>query len=346
MINFDVKTFRHQNALSASKIDSFSHCSQKYGARYLFNLPDIGNSGSSRGSVCHLILELLVVEKRRGLVKKIIKEGSTEGFPALWRLIVKLAAKFNVNNEADLELIDEFLLVGLTNGFYGPKGTSEILVEHAFDFEVYDSSRGLDYRIRGLIDKVFKVESKTGGIFLEALDMKSSKAKFTGAKIEASVQGSLYQLALKYLFPEIKLKSFNFLFLKFPKQPFQEFQLLSDAALYGFEMFLTSMQQQVDNFTEKNLMDNLGAVNPEMFRLCGKEGVKADGKTLNFMCPSRKPTEYYVLQGVDDKVVASGFTEAELAPKMKAGMKITKKFYTGCGYYFDSQGNPRRLSQE
>ncbi len=346
MITTDPTKFRHKNALSASKIDSFQHCSAKYGARYLFSLPDIGNSGSSRGSVCHLILELLVIERRRKLVKQIIKEGSTEGFPALWRLIVKLASNFNVNNEADLELIDEFLLVGLTNGFYGPKGTSEILVEHPFDFEVYDGSRGLDYRIRGLIDKVFKVESKTGGIFLEALDMKSSKAKFTGAKIEASVQGSIYQLALKYLFPDIKLKSFNFLFLKFPKQPFQEFELLSDAALYGFEMFLTSMQKQVDDFTEKNLLDNLGSMNPEMFRLCGKEGVKADGVTLNFMCPARKPVDYYVLQDVDGKVVTSGFTEEELVPKIKSGMKIVKKFYAGCGYYFDQEGKPRKLSQQ
>ncbi len=60
MLITDPCKFKHKIALSASKIDSFLHCSQKYAARYLYNLPDLGNSGSSRGSVVHEILELLI----------------------------------------------------------------------------------------------------------------------------------------------------------------------------------------------------------------------------------------------------------------------------------------------
>ena len=345
MVITDSTKFRHKSALSASKIDSYQHCSQKFGSRYLFNLPDTGNSGSSRGTVCHSILELLVSDKHRKLVKDILKAGTCKTFPALWRLIRKHAKNNNVDNTADLDLIDGFLITGLDNGFYGPKGTETILVEKEFDFEVYEPDMGIDYRVRGLIDKIFFVRG-TGEIYLECVDYKSSKAKFAAAKIESNVQASMYQLAAHYLFPEMDLKRFHFLFIKFPQKPAQEFSLLSEGQLRGFEYFLTDMQKQVDGFTEANLLDNLGILKPEVFRLCGKEGFKDSGEP-HFLCPARKPLHYFCVEE-DGKMVASGFTEKELKSRSKAKPtdKIVKRFYSGCGYFFDEKGKPRNLRNQ
>ena len=49
--------------LSASRIKTLESCSWLYWGKYHLHLPDTGNDGAARGTVCHWIFELLLSEK-------------------------------------------------------------------------------------------------------------------------------------------------------------------------------------------------------------------------------------------------------------------------------------------
>ena len=50
--------------LSASKIKTAEGCSWLYYTKYVLKLPDISNSGASRGTICHLILKIMKIENK------------------------------------------------------------------------------------------------------------------------------------------------------------------------------------------------------------------------------------------------------------------------------------------
>ena len=54
-----------KNSLSASRIKTLQSCSWMYYAKYIIGIPDKGNDGSSRGTVCHLIFEVLGDPRRK-----------------------------------------------------------------------------------------------------------------------------------------------------------------------------------------------------------------------------------------------------------------------------------------
>ncbi len=147
------------------------------------------------------------------------------------------------------------------------------------------------------------------------------------------------------LFDITRIKAFKFIFLKFANKPIQEFKLFGDAALSGFEFYLTSLQCQIEGFGEKNIGDNLGIQNKKLFRLCGKEGMKDDGVTPHFLCPARKPQDYYVLieNGV---IIKSAFDINELNQSRMNNIvsKIEKRHYSGCLWFFDKNSRPRKLT--
>ena len=59
--------------LSASRIKTAQTCSWTYWCNYKLKLPDAGNDGSSRGTICHNIFELLG-DHHRVVFDQIVKE--------------------------------------------------------------------------------------------------------------------------------------------------------------------------------------------------------------------------------------------------------------------------------
>jgi hypothetical protein len=338
MINLG-PNFKHSIALSSSKCDTYIHCSAKYAANYIYKLPDRGNDGSSRGSATHQVLEILVKDKWLNLVNSVIKEKTCKKFPALWRLVKIYAKQFNVADETNLNMIDGFIVVGLKVAMdEKPQGLTETIVEKAFDFEVTDGP--ISYRVRGFIDLIYiSLEDKT--LIIKILDYKSSKQKFSKDKQKSNMQSLIYQNVIRRLFPEYKLDSFKFVFLKFPNSPIQVSESVDEITLYGFEMYLTSLQSNLENFTEKNIGDNYGALNPKYKNLCGKEehGFKPDGSPI-WVCPARLPMDYYVLLDSKGEIKKSAFAEQELSPK--DGEKIEKRRYGGCSFFFDPKTEEKR----
>ena len=51
--------------LSASRIKTAESCSWLYWCKYKLKLPDRSNDGARRGSICHLIFELLGEPRRK-----------------------------------------------------------------------------------------------------------------------------------------------------------------------------------------------------------------------------------------------------------------------------------------
>ena len=314
--------FKNKVALSYSKIKTFQHCSQKYYASYFLKLPDPGNSGSNRGNVVHQVLELLALIERKSLVEDLIKRGTCKTTPHVWRLIKIYAKTFKVDNEDDLKQIDSFIITALNCEFYGPEGTKEIYIEKDFDIEFEDKKNGICFRVKGFIDWTCLV-SKNDTTFLISRDYKSSKAKFDATEVLTSMQGAIYQMALSVLFPKIKLEKFVFEFLKFPKNPHQEFPLFSEDQMLGFQMFLTEIQRQINGFTEKDVGSNYGKLNDKMRFLCGpaKSG---------WICPHQNPLDYYVLLK-GNEIIKSSFKD-DFSPK--EGERVESKHYLGCSYFF------------
>ncbi len=326
---------------SASRNETFNTCSQLYAAKYLWKLPDSGNDGANRGNVCHDTLELLLKPRHHKLFGKALNLGTCKGVPALWRLMLIYARKYRVADEANLKLIDKFMLVALNNEFLGPPGTIETVGEREFSLEINEPD-GRRYNVRGFIDATFVVEDELGQI-VSLRDYKSSKARFDGEKISANTQAQIYQVAIKHLYPHINRRRFRFLFLKFPKDPWQEAPILSDDQLYGYEWILTDMQNRLESFTFANSGDNLVADNSDNSWLCGREGIKKDGSPA-WICDARNPRDYWVLLDEEGQVVKSAMEEKELVAK--PGQVVVPRQYPGCVKYWNVKTGERRFGRQ
>ncbi len=267
-----------------------------------------------------------------------LKAKSCKGVIGLWKLVVKFAKKYGVNNEDDLSQINDFIYTALNNDFFGPKGTIQIFKEKDFDFEV-ETEDGINYRLKGFIDRSF-VYQKGNNLYLKIVDWKTSKEKFKDDKKDNNNQAICYQLAVtRYVFAEYPLTDFHFLFLKFPKSPVVAVDLKNKYFLNGYEQWLTHIQSQINSFSEKHLNDNYAALNPANKWLCGREGIKKDG-TKMFLCSCRKPLHYYAAVDKAGAIKSTSFTDGI---PLKDGEKIEKKFYPGCQFYYNAKGEKRYL---
>lgn len=316
---------------SASRNETFQTCSALYAAKYLAKIPDPGNDGANRGSVAHEVLEMLIKPRHRKIYEAAVHTQCCREVPALWKVIKRIAKRFKVDDETNLKMIDGFIIVGLMTEYLGPKGTTKLEVEKAFELDVDED--GKKYRAKGFLDKVAFVVDKQGER-LEAYDYKGSREKFKGEKETFNTQNLVYLLALKRLYPHITRRRFRFIFLKFGKDPIQEMLPITDDQLEGYEYVLTEIQERLESFTEKNIMDNLAACSEKNGWLCGREGTKKDGTPM-WVCPARRPIDYWVAL-VDGVAARSAFTEEEL--NLKAGEVAEKRSWRGCPHYYTPKG--------
>lgn len=332
------KDFKYKTAISASRLDTFLNCSSLYAAKYIYKLPDNGNLGSKRGSVTHDILEILHNKRHFSKVQKVLAEKTCKNIPSLWKLVCAYAKKYEIKESEDLDQIDRFIHTALNTDFYGPLDTVEIFSEKKFDFEVEDN--GIGYRLSGFIDRSF-VYRKGNNLYVKIMDWKTSKQIFDKEKLAVNTQAICYQIAAqRYLFPELKLTGFDFIFLKFPKKPVVAVELKDDGFLCGYELWLTDIQQRIENFTESNANDNFAALDAKNKWLCGKEGNKKDNSP-NWICPARNPLNYYVLLDKNQKIIKSSFSNDLIA---KEDEKVEYRQYSGCSYFYTSEGKRRGLS--
>jgi len=304
--------------LSASRMATLDKCTWLYWVKYHLHLPDKTNSGALRGSLCHLIFELLLKPRHKKHYKSIIKAKGMTGSAAVLRLANKHMKSFVTNSvegvieQEDYDLMNKMIYIGLDHNFFGHKGAKIDSPEQKFRIE-NESPR---YNIYGFMDKPIKYKSKKT---IKIVDYKSSKVKFRGEELESNVQAMMYSLASKKIWPEFKRVIIQFLFLRFPRSPVQELEF-TDEQLKGFEYYLEHMNGVINNFSEESAKIKYAADSFKTKWLCGptKSG---------WECPHKNAYDFYVLLNENGDVIKSSF-EDDLSPR--AGEVAEKRSYDGC----------------
>ena len=337
--------------LSASRIKKAQSCSWSYWATYHLKVPDRSNDGASRGWICHLIFELLGNPRHRAVYDEVILKDNIFACEPIRRLVAYHAKKLNVNDEENLELINNMTLAGLHFDFFGDaRGEpDEAISEQEFNITIDEVDKL--YRLRGFIDKLFFYEDKNLAVIR---DCKSSKAVCKGKEVTDNMQDLLYTLAVKKLFPHFKNTEVEFLFLKFDLHASGNVKMedISDEELEGLEYFLTEVQEFIDNFDEEDATSNFAGAQSYPSDgtfggplMCGKDGYKiSKGEPLldkegnpivAYICPYRKPMDFYVIKNSKGKIIKSAFEEDKdtLIPNDFEGEFIEKVEYKGCPYW-------------
>lgn len=343
--------------LSASRIKTAQQCSWTYWCNYKLKLPQAGNDGSSRGTICHNIFELLG-DKHKSEFNKILKEGTIWNTEVVASQVKEEAQELNVSDQENLDLIDEMIVAGLRCDFFGDSEEDPVLAESErfFDLEIDKPEKGIRYAVRGYIDKLFKY--KDNSVIIR--DFKSSKSVFKGKDITDNLQNLIYSLAVKHLMPETEPQS-EFIFLRFDLDKdvlgergkgYVKMDKISEEELEGFEYQLTEFQKYIDNFDEDCAKSNFAATQdfPKDGTFggplaCGKDGYKMSygqpildksGEPIKaFICPYRKPMDYYAILNSEGKVVKTAFIEEKekLEPNEEDGEKVVKMNYEGCPHW-------------
>ena len=296
--------------LSASRMKTLEMCAWSYWCKYHLGLPDKTNDGALRGSICHLVLELLLKPRHKKHYDAIISEKAIRASPAVDKTVIKFLKKNEVYNKENYDLCSKMIYVALDYDFFGEDG----FIDHP-EQEFKIDSKKPKYNIYGYIDKPIQYEDKK---LLKIVDYKTSKQKFKGEELETNVQAMIYSLAAKKLWPKLKRRVVQFLFLKFPKAPLQELEY-SDEQLKGFEHYLEHVSKVINNFTEENAKSNYASTNGHGW-LCGpaKSG---------WICPFHKPFSYYVLLDKSGEQIKSSY-ENNFDPE--SGQTVEERKYEGC----------------
>jgi len=297
--------------LSASRIKTLETCSWVYWNNYHTKVPQSQNDGALRGTICHTIFELLLNKRHLKNYKRIIKKNSIDGDKGVARLVKKLSAKVKLD-ESNYKLLNDMILVGLKNDFFGEGGE---IVKPEYDFDITNEEP--KYHIKGFIDKPIKIKKE-----MHIIDYKSSKYKFRGDDLEANIQAMMYSLASKKLWPKLK-PIVKFLFLRFPKQPIQEL-IFTDEQIKGFEHYLEHINDYINKFNEESARANFAIDNQKNKWMCQVGGWK---------CPYKDPYKYYVKVNDKGEVVE---TSLENNFKDIKGFKVETRDYEGCPKFQNS----------
>jgi predicted peroxiredoxin len=316
-----------ERILSASRIKTYEGCSWEYWCNYHLKLPSESNDGARRGSVCHLIFELLLHEKWKKYYDQIIDANSVWVVPSIKRLIYKTARAEKMTETSDnYDLCNEMILVGLKTDFFCTEGGGKLLKP---EYEFNLKNENPKYSVRGFVDKASK-----NGKRLMICDYKTSARKFEGEEIEFNIQAMVYSLVGLKEDPECEPEA-KFLFVKLP-DPVVSIKY-SKEELEGFEYYLAEVYEKINNFTEISAKANFAKKQPfpkkgqgfkgplKCAMYCHKPGQKKKNGDIMWHCPFKFPYDYYATEK-DGKVVETALNKKDLK---KAG-KVVQKHYSGC----------------
>lgn len=347
--------------LSASRIKTAQSCSWSYWANYILKVPDSSNDGAKRGWICHLIFELLGNPRHREVYDELLLRDSVFECEPIRRLVQYHARKLGVNDADNLKLMNNMILAGLHFDFFGDRRgkPDEAISEQEFNITI--DEEGKLYRLRGFIDKLFLYKKQKLAVIR---DFKTSKSVFKGSELTDNLQDLIYTLAVKKLFPKFTNREVEFLFVKFDLNSTGTIKMkdLTLEELEGLEFQLTEIQSFLEGFDEYDAISGLAATKYADNRgyppdgsfggllKCGKDGYKISKgqplldkngeKVVAYICPHRKPMDYYVLKDSSGKVIKSSFKEEKdkLTPNKDKGETVELFSYGGCPHWNKPEG--------
>tara|TARA_R100000008_G_scaffold67884_1_gene44987 strand:+ start:6503 stop:7498 length:996 start_codon:yes stop_codon:yes gene_type:complete len=306
-----------EKVLSASRIKTLETCSWSYWCNYHLKLPQKQNEGALRGTLCHLVFEMLVKKKHKKHFNKISKAGTIKASKAVHRMVTKHLIQMEnsfdlpMTNEENTELVDDMIVVGLNCDFFGRGGKVD-----KPELEFLLENKDPEYKIRGFIDKpiVYKRGKK-----IKIVDYKSSKYKFRGEELHSNVQAMVYTLAAQKEWPDYT-PTVEFQFLRHPRSPLQQLQF-NNEQLRGLEYYLAHTFQIINDFTEETAKTNYAADTKKNSWLC---------KIGKWRCPYIDAYDYFVTVNESGEETNKSLKKQELKKSLKDGEKIEKRTYKGC----------------
>jgi len=330
--------------ISASRLKTFESCSWMYFCKYVLKMPDKGNKGANKGSICHVVYECLWKKgraERKKYIKNLIKRQTIEAIPSIARLVRRQIKQYEFLETADFGHISEMIIKGVSQeGFLPDSKIYEYETEGEFKIDIGNVTIG------GFIDGFIK-NKKTGEVIIR--DYKSSKKRFTPKEINYNVQALTYALATYKLHGVIPSSEFWFVQhgnigrKNFDEPLVQSVREYSLEELQGFEAYLNGLAPTMRNYNESIGKENFAwdkgyPKDEEGFTkklLCApfnqeKHQLKKDGTPM-WYCPFKYDSEYYqVLK--DGVVIDRAFKKEELENKYNdnKNCSIVKKYYDGC----------------
>lgn len=304
-----------QVRLSASTIKTYMNCSYLFYQNYIRLVPQKLHESLPKGTLIHLVLELLLVKVRRhDMAKEIIASGTIKDAISVVRLIHKNLAKHGLDTPLIYKEVEACILVGLRQEYFSTDSKRDKLIEIKAEQQFSLPLNGYD--ITGTIDKIAVFKDK-----LIIYDYKSSKQKFSGEDKEANIQAMLYLWAARQLFPGKKEYIFKFIFLRFPKNPVQE-HIYSETQIEGFSSWVAYIIKFMANMTEHDAYSNFAADDKNKSWLC-KAGA-------TWRCAYMDAFDYYEL--IDDQGNIVSHT-LDIPLNIEKGYLISKKKYEGCARF-------------
>lgn len=297
-----------KRAISASSIKSLETCTWMFWQQYMQKVPQRTNEGALRGSLVHLVFELLLSKRHVHHYENIMRASDIKGSPAIRRLVIKHLRKDGILKPANYDMCNQMILVGLRSDFFCNGGK---LMAPEYRFELRNENP--EYFVRGYIDKL----ARYPGGKLKIVDYKSSKAKFKGDEIAANIQAMVYCL-VAYKMLGAKDASADFVFLRFPRQPIQSVHP-TKAQLTGLEEYLGYIYEVVNNFSEKDASSGFAANNEKNRWLC---------KAGSWECPYRRSFKYFALLNADGSIARTAMQKDGLTAT--EGQTLVERSYLGC----------------
>jgi hypothetical protein len=340
LLRLSLKAMASDLYLSASTIKELEKCTWRYWCKKVLMLPDKGNAGSSRGSICHDIFEILLNTRHKKHYDLIMDAYTIKASPAVYRLVLSKFKKDQYLDEIDnkgndnLELIDAMICNGLRYNFYRD-GEKMYAPETYFEIK----SEKPEYRFRGFIDKLTEVDDR-----FVITDYKSSASVFTDEELDFEIQAAAYSL---WVMREYKKPStVEFVFLRHPSDICKTVRFSSEE-LIGFEHYFSDWQKYIDNISEDSATLHLAGYDPyptknEGFKgrlVCGypshPKQTRKDGTTY-YYCPYKFKFFYYAVYSGGALIKTFSLDEEQQMSRfLDDTMTVEKKQYAGCPAFRD-----------
>jgi putative RecB family exonuclease len=197
-------------SFSHSKLTTFQQCPQKYKFRYIDEIPPpIRSIELHLGDTVHRALEKLYADATQSQTHSsdellaFYQQKWDEGYTPQMRIV-----RSGTTAQTYLECGRQMLLT-YHRRFYPFAQSTTLELEEKFLFPVSEQ-----HEIRGIIDRL----AKAGDGSLEIHDYKTSRRLPDSAKVGSDTQLALYELALRYRWPEARRVSLIWHYLAFDKE--------------------------------------------------------------------------------------------------------------------------------
>lgn len=230
--------------LSATRINSFLQCKQKYWFSYVDRVEKLSNPVFALGLACHETLE------KAGLIwqEKGLQKFSKKQIKDLLDYYDEMSVQEGINDQADHVLGKELVKYRLNNFALGSKIVG---VEDKFGFQGSQTLTTKDgIELIGAIDKSIEIDEKT----LLIVDYKTSKTVPDGGKLKSDLQLSMYNLVARKLYPQYER---IILSLDMLRKGELVYTYRTDEELEDFEHYLKVIHKEMSSLKKKDAKPSL-----------------------------------------------------------------------------------------